>query len=39
MSHYAAFAARDLEAALAWVSPDCEFDLQGTASEVGRTEP
>jgi len=36
---YAAFAARDVEGALAWVSPDCELDLRGTATLIGRTEP
>jgi ketosteroid isomerase-like protein len=36
---YAAFEARDLEAALAYVSPDCEFDLRGTAERIRRTEP
>ena len=32
---FAAFAARDLAAALPHVSPDCEFDLRGTADRVG----
>jgi len=36
---YAAFEARDVEGALAWVSPDCELDLRGTATLIGRTEP
>jgi ketosteroid isomerase-like protein len=36
---YAAFARRDLEAALAWVAPDCVIDLRGTLSRLGRTEP
>ncbi len=36
---YAAFAARDLDAALGFVSPDCEIHLEGTARQVGRTEP
>ncbi len=36
---YAAFERRDVEAALAYVAPDCVFDLQGTAARVGRTEP
>ena len=36
---YTAFEARDLEAALAYVSPDCEFELKGTADRIGRTEP
>ena len=28
---YAAFARRDVEGALAYLSPDCELDLRGTA--------
>ena len=36
---YAAFEARDLEAALPYVAPDCEFDLRGTAERIHRTEP
>jgi ketosteroid isomerase-like protein len=36
---YDAFNARDVEAALAYISPDCELDLRGTASRIGRTEP
>jgi ketosteroid isomerase-like protein len=36
---YAAFAARDVEGALAYVSSDCELDLKGTAARIGRTEP
>ena len=36
---YAAFAARDVEALLQHVSPDCVIDLKGTAALVGRTEP
>jgi ketosteroid isomerase-like protein len=36
---YTAFAARDIEAALAYVSPDCEFEMKGTADRIGRTEP
>jgi ketosteroid isomerase-like protein len=36
---YAAFAARDLDAALELVSPDCEIHLEGTARIAGRTEP
>ena len=36
---YAAFAARDLEGALAFVSPECEIHLAGTPRAVGRTEP
>jgi ketosteroid isomerase-like protein len=36
---YAAFAARDLEGALAFVAPDCEIHLEGTARAAGRTEP
>ena len=36
---YDAFNARDLEAALAYIAPDCELDLRGTAARIGRTEP
>ena len=36
---YAAFAARDLEAAMAFVAPDCEIHLAGTPRALGRTEP
>jgi ketosteroid isomerase-like protein len=36
---YTAFAARDIEAALPYVSPVCEFELKGTADRIGRTEP
>ena len=36
---YAAFNARDIEAALAYIAPDCELDLRGTAARIGRTEP
>ena len=36
---FAAFAARDIEAMLAFVAPDCEIDLRGTAEIVGRREP
>jgi ketosteroid isomerase-like protein len=36
---YAAFAARDLDAALQFVSHDCEIHLEGTARAVGRSEP
>ena len=36
---YAAFNARDIEAALAYIAPDCELDLRGTAVRIGRTEP
>jgi len=36
---YEAFGRRDLEGALAYLSPDCELDLRGTASRIGRTEP
>jgi ketosteroid isomerase-like protein len=36
---YAAFAARDLERALAFVAPECEIRLEGTARAAGRTEP
>jgi ketosteroid isomerase-like protein len=34
-----AFADRDIERALAFVDPDCEVHLEGTASRIGRTEP
>jgi len=36
---YAAFNARDIEAALAYIAPDCRLDLRGTAARIGRTEP
>lgn len=36
---YAAFAARDIEAAIARLSTDCELHLRGTAALIGRTEP
>ena len=36
---FTAFAARDLEAALGYVAPDCEIHLAGTPRAVGRTEP
>ncbi len=36
---YAAFARRDVEAALAFLTPDCELHLEGTARVTGRTEP
>jgi ketosteroid isomerase-like protein len=36
---FTAFAARDLDAALPYVSPDCEFELKGTAERIGRTQP
>ena len=36
---YAAFAARDLDAAVALLSEDCELHLRGTAALIGRTEP
>jgi ketosteroid isomerase-like protein len=36
---YAAFAARDLEAALPYVAPDCELRVVGTASVLERSEP
>ncbi|HEV2787384.1 MAG TPA: nuclear transport factor 2 family protein [Solirubrobacteraceae bacterium] len=36
---YAAFAARDLEGALAFVAQDCVIDLVGTARAVGREGP
>ncbi len=36
---YDAFAVRDLDAALAFVAPDCVIDLVGTARRVGRDEP
>ena len=34
-----AFAARDAERAVAFLAPDCELHLTGTASRIGRTEP
>jgi len=36
---YAAFAARDLEAGLAYVAEDCEIVVEGTARIAGRTGP
>jgi uncharacterized protein len=36
---YTAFAARDLDAAIALLSEDCELHLRGTAALIGRTEP
>ena len=36
---YAAFAARDLEAGLAHVAPDCEIVVEGTARRAGRSGP
>jgi len=36
---YAAFAARDLDAAVARLAEDCELHLRGTAARIGRTEP
>ena len=36
---YAAFAARDVEGALAFLAPDCELHLRGTAARIGRDEP
>jgi ketosteroid isomerase-like protein len=36
---YAAFAARDLEAAIAFLSPDCQLHLRGTQQRIGREEP
>jgi ketosteroid isomerase-like protein len=36
---YDAFAVRDLELMLAFVDPDCEIHLVGTARKAGRTEP
>jgi ketosteroid isomerase-like protein len=36
---FTAFAARDIDAALPYVSPDCEFELKGTADRIGRTKP
>jgi ketosteroid isomerase-like protein len=36
---YAAFAARDLEGALDFVSPDCEIHVQRTARAAGRLGP
>jgi ketosteroid isomerase-like protein len=36
---YAAFAARDIEGALDFVSADCEIHLEGTASAAGRRGP
>jgi ketosteroid isomerase-like protein len=36
---YAAFAARDVEAALPFIADECELHLSGTAELAGRTEP
>jgi ketosteroid isomerase-like protein len=36
---YDAFARRDVEGAISYVSPDCELDLAGTARLAGRTGP
>ena len=36
---YDAFNARDVEAALPFVSEDCELDLKGTAAVIGRPHP
>lgn len=36
---YAAFAARDLEGALAFVDPECEIHMDGTARAIGRSDP
>jgi ketosteroid isomerase-like protein len=36
---YVAFARRDVEGALAYVAPDCVFEMKGTAERIGRTEP
>jgi ketosteroid isomerase-like protein len=36
---YDAFARRDVEAAIAFVSPDCELHFEATGRLVGRSEP
>ena len=36
---YDAFARRDIDAALAYISETCEFRPTGTAQRLGRTEP
>jgi ketosteroid isomerase-like protein len=36
---YAAFAVRDLDAALRHISPGCEIHLEGTAVRAGRSAP
>ena len=36
---YDAFARRDLEGFVAYLSPDCELDLSGTSRLAGRSEP
>jgi ketosteroid isomerase-like protein len=36
---YAAFAARDLDAAIELLTPDCELHLRGTQDLIGREEP
>jgi ketosteroid isomerase-like protein len=36
---YTAFNARDVEAAIACLAPDCELDLRGTAAVIGREGP
>ncbi len=38
-SIYAAFARRDVEAAIPFLSPECELFFEGTARLVGRVEP
>jgi ketosteroid isomerase-like protein len=38
-SIYEAFAARDLDRAIAHVDPECEIHLEGTARLAGRLEP
>ncbi len=38
-SIYDAFAARDLDGALAHLAPDCQLHLRGTQQRIGRTEP
>ena len=36
---YAAFARRDVEVAIQFLSPDCELFFEGTARLIGRGEP
>lgn len=36
---YDAFARRDLDGLLRFLSPDCELDFRGTSRLTGRTEP
>lgn len=36
---YAAFARRDLEGALAYLSPDCQLHARGTAEAAGHSTP